>query len=67
MKLVQLVQATYRVLFLTVPPDFQYQNEKTNYSQPGLLFQEIFNASSSMAEQVFFYFATENGEEHLKH
>ena len=29
--------------FLTVPPDFQYQNGKRNYNKPELCFQEIFN------------------------
>ena len=58
----------HRVLFLTVPPDFQYQNEKkTSCSQPGLLFQEIFNVKGLLVGWAsFFHFGTENRADQLK-
>ena len=45
------------MVVLTVTPDFQYQNE------------EIFDVKKlliALAEQVFFHFVTENGEDRLK-
>ena len=47
---------TYRVLFLTAPPDFQYQNEKQVTANQDYFFKK-FSMSSSLAEQVcsFWY------------
>ena len=42
------------MLFLTVPPDFQYQNEKQVTANQDYFFKK------------FFHFGTENGEEQLK-
>ena len=58
----------YRVFFKCCP-NFQYQNEeKTSYSQPQLLFHEIFNVKKLLGgwSSFFFHFGTENGEEQLK-
>ena len=56
----------YRVFFLTGPPDFNYQR-KSSCSQPGLLFQEIFNVKKLLVGWAsFFHFGTENRADQLK-
>ena len=47
---------------LPVPPDFQYQNEKPVAANQSYFFKKnSMSKSSSLAEQVFFHFGTENG------
>ena len=53
--------------FLTVPSDFQYLYEKQVTTQQNYFFKKfLIENSSSLAEQVFFHFGTENGDEQLK-
>ena len=51
---------SYRVVFLTGPPDLQYQNEKQ-------VFHEIFNVRKLLVGWAsFFHFSTENRADQLK-
>ena len=53
----QKCEGAYRVLFLTVPPDFQCPNEKKVAANQDYFFKKIsMQKSSSLAEQVFFSF-----------
>ena len=61
------VQCTYKVV-LTVPPNFENQNEKTSCSQQELCFQEIVNVRKLLhgCASFFLQFGTENQKEQLK-
>ena len=54
----------YRVLFLTVSPNFQYQNEKRVAANQRSFAEKISMKNiSSLAWQVFVCFGIENKEE----
>ena len=53
--------------FLTVPSDFQYLYEKQVTTQQNYFFKKfLIENSSSLAEQVFFHFGSENRADQLK-
>ena len=53
----------YRVFFLTVPPNFQYQNEKTMGSQSEILFHEILDVKKILfGSTTFFFLALKFGQ-----
>ena len=54
------------VVFLTVPPDFQYQNEKQVAANQDYFFSRNFQCKKAARwPNKFFHFGTENGEEQL--
>ena len=57
----------YRVVFLTGPPDFQYQNEKQVAANQDNIFKKFLcKKAHRWLSKFFFHFGTENGEEQLK-
>ena len=56
----------YRVIFLTGPPHFQYQNEKACSANEELFYIKNFLKKQSWLAATCFHFGTENREEQLK-
>ena len=56
----------YRVVFLTGPPNFQYQNEKTCSANEALFYIENFVKTSPGWLQLVFHFGTEDRADQLK-
>ena len=54
------------MIFLTGPPHFQYQNEKTCSANEEHFYTETFVKTSPGWLQLVFHFGTENREEQLK-
>ena len=62
-----IVQLLYRVFVLSVPPDFQYQNQTTCQANEDLFYIEILLAKELwLAATCFFHFGSENWEEQVK-
>ena len=54
----------YRVFFLTVPPNFQYQNEKQVAANQTTFSRNFQCKKAPRWMSKFFHFGTENGEVH---